>query len=427
LPARIDGVGDVQVFGAGEYSMRIWLDPRKLKARDLTTQDVVAAIREQNVQVAAGIVGQPPAPKGQAFQYTVTTLGRLTDVEQFEKIIVKTGEDGRRIRVQDVARVELGTQTYNLGSRLNGQPAATVAVFQLPGANLLEISDAVQEAMDDLSRAFPEGVKHVIAYDAADVIRASIREIVETLFIAALLVILTVYVFLQDIRATIIPAVTIPVSLIGTFLVMGLLGFSLNALTLFGLVLAIGIVVDDAIVVVENVARNIDTLGLAGREAAIKAMNEVTGPIIATTLVLLAVFIPTAFMGGLTGMLYNQFALTIATATVFSSINALTLSPALCAILIVEFAREKRASGLGIAEAAVEAARLRFRPILMTAFSFILGVIPLLIATGAGAASRQSLGTAVFGGMLIGTILGVFFTPALYRMVQGVGEKLRGR
>lgn len=332
--ARVYGVGDVQVYGAGTYSMRLWLDPQKLKTYSLTTDDVTSAIQEQNVQVAAGVIGQQPAPKGQNFQLTVNVLGRLSDVSQFEQIIIKTGSDGRIVRVKDVARVELGAQTYTIGSQLNQKPTATIMVYQLPGANLLQISDNCRKVLKELEPGFPEGVKAEVTYDASDVVRASIEEIVMTLVIAAILVILTVFIFLQDIRATLIPAITIPVSLIGTFAVMGILGFSINTLTLFGLVLAIGIVVDDAIVVVENCARNIDEHGLSSKEAAIKSMEEISGAVVATTLVLLAVFIPTAFMGGMTGILYKQFALTIATATFFSSINALTMSPALCALLL---------------------------------------------------------------------------------------------
>ncbi|MFH2125014.1 MAG: efflux RND transporter permease subunit, partial [Pseudomonadota bacterium] len=332
--SRVYGVGDVQVYGAGDYSMRLWLDPQKLKTYSLTTDDVASAIKEQNVQVAAGVIGQRPAPKGQNFQLTVNVLGRLADVSQFERIILKTGADGRIVRVKDVARVELGAQTYTISSQMNKKPTATIMVYQLPGANLLQISDNCREVLKRLSSSYPQGLESIVTYDASDVVRASIQEIVETLVIAAILVILTVFVFLQDIRATLIPAITIPVSLIGTFAVMGILGFSINTLTLFGLVLAIGIVVDDAIVVVENCARNIDEHGLSSKEAAIKSMEEISGAVIATTLVLLAVFIPTAFMGGMTGILYKQFALTIATATLFSSINALTMSPALCALLL---------------------------------------------------------------------------------------------
>ena len=331
---RIDGVGDVASFGSGDYSMRFWLDPTKLKARSLTTDDVINAIREQNVQVAAGRIGASPAPKGQDFQYTVTTLGRLEDVEQFENIIVKTGAEGRVTRIKDVARVELGAQSYGVSGRIKGKSTALLGVYQLPGANALALVKKIQDKMEELKKTFPEGLDYSIPYNTTIFVRESIKEVIQTLLIAVFLVFLTIFVFLQDWRATLIPAITIPVSLIGTFAVMGLLGFSINMLTMFGIVLAIGIVVDDAIVVVENTVRNIDELNLKPREAAVKAMEEVSGPVVATTLVLLAVFIPTAFLGGITGQLYRQFALTIAVSTVFSSINALTLSPSLAAILL---------------------------------------------------------------------------------------------
>ena len=330
---RISGVGDAQIFGAADYSMRLWLDPYELEARSLTPGDVLGALQEQNVQVAAGKIGEDPAPAGTAFEYTVSTKGRLTRPEEFERIVVRTGEDGRVLRVGDIARVERGAQNYVLGSALDGRPAATIAVYQLPGANLIDISERVAALLEQKADAYPDGLSAQVTYDAAGVVNASIKEIISTLLIAAFLVIVTVLIFLQDLRATIIPTVTIPVSLIGTFAVMSALGFSLNTLSLFGIVLAIGIVVDDAIVVVENVARNIDA-GLPPREAAVKAMEEVTGPIIATTLVLLAVFVPTSFMPGLVGVMYKQFGLTISAATVFSSINALSLSPALCALLM---------------------------------------------------------------------------------------------
>ena len=332
--ARLDGVGDVLVFGAGNYSMRVWLDPDKLKARGLTTNDVVNAIREQNVQVAAGQIGQPPVPADQSFQYTINTQGRLTDVAEFEDIIIKTAAGARITRVKDVARVELGSVTYDVTSRFEGKPSAALAVFQLPGANALEVSRRVDAKMVELNKRFPEDLEYTIPFDTTKFVNSAIREVLMTLVIASLLVFLTIFVFLEDWRASLVPGVTIPVSLIGTFAVMGLLGFSLNMISLFGIVLAIGVVVDDAIVVVENAVRNIDESGLNARDATIKAMGEVTGPIIATTLVLLAVFVPTAFLGGITGRLYRQFALTIATATVFSSLNALTMSPALCAILL---------------------------------------------------------------------------------------------
>ena len=332
--SRIPGVGDVTIFGSSDYSLRIWLDPSQLKSRNLTTQDVLDAVREQNVQVAAGQIGQPPAPAGQSFQYNVTTLGRLSDVEQFEQIIVKTGEEGRVTRLTDVARVELGAQNYDMFSLLDGQPAACLAIFQTPGANALNVAQQIRQAMDGLKIDFPQGLDYTVSFDTTKFVEAGIHEVYQTLFIAAALVFCVIFLFLQDWRATIIPAVAIPVSLIGTFAVMGLLGFSINMLTLFGLVLAIGIVVDDAIVIVENITRLMDEQHLNPKDAALQTMQEVSGPVIATSLVLMAVFIPAAFLPGLTGQLYQQFALTIAATTAFSTLNALTLSPALGALLL---------------------------------------------------------------------------------------------
>jgi HAE1 family hydrophobic/amphiphilic exporter-1 len=331
--SRIPGVGDVTIFPPSEYSMRIWLDPNQLKSRRLTTNEVLAAIREQNVQVAAGQIGQPPVPQGQSFQYAVNVLGRLTDIEQFEDIIVKTGEGGRITRLKDVARIELGGKVYDITCRLSGAPSAGIAVYQLPGSNALDVSHRVRAAMKEAKVFFPEGLEYRIPYDTTMFVDASIKQVFITLLEAMALVFLVLFLFLQDWRATLIPAVTIPVSLIGTLAVMLPLGFSINMLTLFGLVLAIGIVVDDSIVVVEATVAHMER-GMERKEAAIKAMSEVSGPVIATTLVLLAVFIPTAFLPGITGQLYRQFALTIAVATVFSSINALTLSPALAAMVL---------------------------------------------------------------------------------------------
>jgi len=331
--SRIPGVGDVAIFPESDYSMRIWLDPSQLKARSLTTTEVIAAIREQNVQVAAGQIGQPPVPVGQNFQYAVNVLGRLTDVEQFEDIIVKTGAGGRITRLKDVARIDLGGKTYDITSRLNGASSASIAVYQLPGSNALDVSNRVRAAMEEMSAYFPEGLEYTVPYDTTMFVDASIKQVYVTLVEAVLLVFLVLFLFLQDWRATLIPAVTIPVSLIGTLAVMLAMGFSINMLTLFGLVLAIGIVVDDAIVVVEATVTHMEQ-GLDSKAAAIKAMSEVSGPIVATTLVLLAVFVPAAFLPGITGELYRQFALTIAVATVFSSINALTLSPALAAMVL---------------------------------------------------------------------------------------------
>ncbi|NIS54353.1 MAG: MMPL family transporter, partial [Phycisphaerae bacterium] len=331
---RVQGVGSIIVFGAKDFSMRIWLDPELLKARGLTTMDVIGAIREQNVQVAAGQLGAPPSPEGQEFQYTIKTLGRLTSAEQFGDIVLKTREDGRILRLKDVARIELGSELYNWFVEYNGVPSVAMGVFQLPGANSLEVARNINLAMDRLARDFPEGLEHVVAFDPTLFISESIREVLYTLLFAVSLVVLTVYIFLQDLRTTLIPAITIPVSLIGTFAVMMLFGMSINTLTLFGLVLAIGIVVDDAVVVVENTQRIINEEGLSRKQAAIKGMQQITGPVIATTLVLLAVFVPTGLIGGISGRLYSQFAMTISTATVFSTINALTMSPALCALLL---------------------------------------------------------------------------------------------
>ncbi len=332
--ARVPGVGKVVGMGAKDFGMRIWIDPGRLKARDLTTDEVISALREQNVQVAAGSIGQPPNPEGLNFQYTITTLGRLETVGQFENIIVKTGQAGEIVRIRDVARVELGAQDYSWYVQLGGAPSVAIAVYQLPGSNALAVAQGVKDAVAELEQNFPEGLEAVIAYDSTLYIEASIDEVIETLIIAILLVIFSVFIFLQDWRTTVIPSVTIPVSLIGTFFAMKLFGMSINNLTLFGLVLAIGIVVDDAIVVVENTMRLIDEEGMETKAATAKAMEEVGGAIVATTLVLLAVFVPTALMPGLTGRLYQQFAITISIATVFSSINALTLSPALAGMLL---------------------------------------------------------------------------------------------
>ncbi|MGD8541231.1 MAG: multidrug efflux RND transporter permease subunit [Desulfobacteraceae bacterium] len=331
--SRIRGVGEVMIFPASDYAMRVWLDPRNLKSRSLTTEDVLAALREQNVQVAAGQIGQPPAPAGQNFQYTVNVLGRLSEIEQFEEIIVKTAEGGRITRLKDVARIELGGRTYSITSSKSGTPSASLLLYQLPGANALAVAQEVKSALKEMSAAFPEGLTYEIPYDTTIFVETSIKEVYVTLFQAALLVFLVLFIFLQDWRATVVPAVTIPVSLVGTLAVMLAMGFSLNMLTLFGLVLAIGIVVDDAIVVVESTTYHIER-GKPPREAAIQAMSEVSGPVVATTLVLLAVFVPAAFLPGITGQLYRQFALTIAISTIFSSINALTMSPALAALLL---------------------------------------------------------------------------------------------
>jgi hydrophobic/amphiphilic exporter-1 (mainly G- bacteria), HAE1 family len=336
--SRIAGVGDVQVFGSGNYGMRVWINPEKLKARSLTTQDVMAAIAEQNVQVAAGQVGQSPSPIDQSFQYNITTLGRLSDPEQFGNIIVKTVEDGpsrmRLTRVKDVARVELGAQVYDQWCEIGGKAAAGVGVFQLPGANALEVARNVHQAMERLKLSFPEGVVYSIPFNPTEFVDESIHEVYKTLFAAGVLVLIVIMVFLQDWRAVLIPATTVPVTIIGAFAAMKALGFTINMLTLFGLVLAIGIVVDDAIVIVENAVHHIDRGRMDPKSATIKAMSEVIGPVIGITLVLMAVFLPTAFLPGITGQLYRQFALTIAATALISAINAVTLKPAQCAVYL---------------------------------------------------------------------------------------------
>jgi len=330
---RVDGVGDTVVFGARDYSMRIWLDPARVQSRGLTASDVVTALRAANVQVAAGAINQPPAKSPAGFQVAVETLGRLQTPEQFADIIVATDQDGRVTRVRDVARVELGAYTYVSNAYLDGKVATAIGIFQRPGSNALTTAAGVIRTMDDLSKDFPPGLAYRIAYNTTEFVQQSVDEVVKTLFEAVVLVVLVIILFLQTWRAAIIPVVAIPVSLIGTFFVMASFGFSLNNLTLFGLVLAIGIVVDDAIVVVENVERYLSE-GMSPREAAHKTMDEVGGALLAIALVLCAVFIPTAFIPGISGAFYQQFALTIAAATVFSCIVSLTLSPALAALLL---------------------------------------------------------------------------------------------
>ena len=331
--ARIPGAGDVEVFGSGDYAMRLWLNPDQLAARNLTAGDVVAAVREQNVQVAAGAIGQQPVSQPVPFELQINTKGRLISAEEFGQIVLKTGPNGQKILLKDVGRVELSADSYSLRSLLNNKTAVALPIFQTPGANALQLSSSVRHTMDQLKKNFPDGIDYAVVYDPTVFVRHSIEAVVHTLAEAVLLVVVVVILFLQTWRASIIPLAAVPVSLIGTFAAMLALGFSINNLSLFGLVLAIGIIVDDAIVVVENVERNI-ALGLSPHEAAKRAMSEVTSPIIATALVLCAVFVPTAFISGLTGQFYKQFAITIAISTVISAFNSLTLSPALCAVLL---------------------------------------------------------------------------------------------
>ncbi len=332
--ARVPGVGNVTVFGSRDFAMRVWLDPDRLKARSLTTDDILLAVRNQNIEITAGQLGSAPSPPTQQFQYTVQTLGRLSTQEQFGDIILKAAPNGQVLRLKDVARIELGAELYYWYVKLNGRPSVAMGIFQTPGSNALAVARGVKEALVKLAKDFPEGLEYRIPYNPTTFINEAIKEIVITLVFTSLLVIASVYIFLQDWRATLIPSVAIPVSLIGTFAVMAPLGLSINTLTMFGLVLVIGIVVDDAIIVVENTSRIMEEESLSSRDAAIKAMTQITGPVVATTLVLLAVFIPTIVMSGITGKLYQQFGITISIAVLFSAVNALTMSPALCALLL---------------------------------------------------------------------------------------------
>ncbi len=331
---RLPGVGSVEIFGERKYAMRLWLDPNRLASRGLTAQDVVDALKEQNIQVGAGQIGQPPAPKGQQYQISLQAVSRLKSEKEFADMVLKSGADGSLIKLQEVGRIELGAQDYSTNLRFSGQDGVGLGVSQLTGSNALEVSKEVQTALVALSKNFPPGMKYKVAFDTTLAVEESIREVVITLVLAVALVILVIFLFLQDWRATLIPAITIPVSLIGTFAFIKVFGFSINSLTLFGLILATGLVVDDAIVVVENITRSIEEKDISPRQAAVEAMSEVTGAVLATSLVLMAVFIPVAFFPGVTGRLYQQFALTIAFSIALSTFNALTLSPALSAVLL---------------------------------------------------------------------------------------------
>jgi len=399
---RIEGVGDVQIFGAGAYSMRVWLDPEKVAALGMTAGDVVRALREQNVQVAAGQLGAPPPNLGSDFQLSINAPGRLTDEEQFRDVIIRAGADGQITRLGDVARVELGSNNYALRSLLDNKSAVAVPIFQRPGSNALEMAANVKKTMEELKKEFPEGVDYEIIYDTTAFVQESIDSVVHTLIEAIILVVLVVVLFLQGWRASIIPLIAVPVSLVGTFAVLLMLGFGLNALTLFGLVLAIGIVVDDAIVVVENVERNI-ALGLEPAAATRKAMTEVTGPIVSTALVLCAVFIPTAFISGLSGQFYRQFALTIAISTVISAINSLTLSPALAAVLLKSH----------------DAPKDRFQKLIDAALGWLFNPFNRFFARAsngyvngvAKTLGRSSIAVLVYGGLLVLTALAFARTP----------------
>src|SRR5882757_2876353 len=337
---RINGIGSITAFGGRDYSMRIWLDPDRLQSLSLTTGDVASALQAQNVQVAAGVLNQPPVTQPRAFQLAVRTLGRLIDPKEFGDIVIKQSADAA-VRLKDVARVELAAVDYSTNSYLDGDPAVALAIYQLPGSNALDTSDKVIASMEELSKSFPEGLKYTVVYNPTQFIQQSIDAVTETIGEAIVLVVLVVILFLQSWRAAVIPIIAIPISLVGTFFVMSLFGFSVNNLSLFGLVLAIGIVVDDAIVVVENVERNI-AAGLSPRDAARTTMDEVGGALIAIALVLCAVFVPAAFITGISGQFYRQFALTIAGATVISLVVSLTLSPAMCALLLKPRERQPR-------------------------------------------------------------------------------------
>ena len=332
---RVPGVGAVNVMGAGDYSMRIWLDPEAMRIRNISPQQVYQSIQSQNVEVSAGYIGQPIGQdNNNAFQYTLNVQGRLKSPEQFGDIIIRREQNGAMLRLKDIARIDLGSASYSVVSRLNGKPTAAIAIYQQPGSNSLDVSKGVKAKMEELAASFPKGVSYNVTLDTTDVIHASIDEVMVTFFETTLLVILVIFLFLQNWRAVIIPCITIPVSLIGTFAVMAAFGFSINTLTLFGLILAVAIVVDDAIVVVENASRLLETGQYSPREAVTKAMGEITGPIVGVVLVLLAVFIPTMMISGISGQLYKQFALTIAASTVLSGFNSLTLTPALCALFL---------------------------------------------------------------------------------------------
>ncbi|MDE6040017.1 MAG: efflux RND transporter permease subunit, partial [Muribaculaceae bacterium] len=332
--SRIEGVGGVSAFGSGEYSMRVWLDPEKMRIRQITAEDVMSAIESQNMEVSAGTVGSAPSETKEQFEYTLTTQGRLSDASEFANIVIRTDADGGILRLKDIADVDLGSETYSMISNVSNNTAGLIGVYQLPGANALDVAKRVEAKMQDLQQYFPDGVHYNVIMNTTEFVNASIDEVLITFLETTLIVMVVIMFFLQSWRAVVIPMLTIPVSLIATFAVMKLFGFTLNTLTLFGLVLAIAIVVDDAIVVVEDCSRIVDQGKLTPRQAAEKAMVELQGPVIGEVLVLLSVFIPTAFISGITGQLYKQFALTIAVSTAFSGFNALTFTPAMCALFL---------------------------------------------------------------------------------------------
>jgi multidrug efflux pump len=417
--ARLPGVGDVSTLGARDYSMRVWLDPERLASLNMDASDVVKALKEQNVQVAAGRIGQPPVPPGIDFQYPINTLGRLLDPEQFGAIIVKTGERGQVVRVRDVGRVELGAKNSDVDSYLDGSPSVTLAVFQLPGSNALATAEGVRAEMERQKQRFPAGVDYRVVYDTTVFVNESVHEVYKTLFEAFILVFIVVLIFLQDWRATLMPMIDVPVSLIGTFAVMAALGFSLNNVSLLGLVVAIGIVVDDAIVVVENVERWM-AMGLSPKEATVKAVDEITGPVIAITLVLSSVFLPAAFIPGISGQFYRQFALTIATSMIISAINALTMAPARAPQLLRAHSGDHHDKGEALPPLAI---------VLIVGFIVYAWATPAIahlfgvtlpgghgegVEHASGAAAVWSLRLAVFAA---GSGLGWFLAPSINRVL----------
>jgi multidrug efflux pump subunit AcrB len=439
--SRLNGVGDITYLGQRDYSMRVWLDPGKMSFRNLTATDVSTAIAQQNIQVAAGQIGQPPIPNGQVFQYTMTTLGRLEDPEQFANIILKTDTDGRIVRLRDVARIELGAQGYDQTCTLDGQPSVALSIYQRPGSNALKTADLVKAKMDELKQRFPEGIDYSIVYDTTPFITESVNEVYNTLRDAVILVAVVVLVFLQNWRSALIPLIAVPVAIVGTAAAMAAFGFSLNNLTLFGLVLAIGIVVDDAIVVVEAVEHHVEH-GMAPRDATIQAMDEVSGPVIAIGLVLAAVFVPCAFISGIVGQFFRQFALTIAVSTVISAFNSLTLSPALASILIKPKSREKpealprlayALAGAGLAYALLApiierllGPALASRPV-AARLSYLVGLVPVIVSVLAGALGGWAIGWPV--DRFLVWFFGVFnasFTAMTKGYTRIVGLLLKG-
>jgi hydrophobe/amphiphile efflux-1 (HAE1) family protein len=406
--SRLPGMGEVRIFGAGDYSMRVWLDPEKLAVRNLTTGDVVNAIREQNVHVAAGQIGAPPGQTSE-FQIALNSMGRLQTDDQFRDIVIKTGDDGQVVRLGDVARVELGASDYALRGLLDNKNAVALPIAQAPGSNALELSKNVRKTMEELSKNFPEGVKYTIIYDTTEFVQQSIEAVLHTLLEAIALVVLVVILFLQTWRASIIPLVAVPVSVIGTFAVLLAFGFSINTLSLFGLVLAIGIVVDDAIVVVENVERHIAE-GLSPREATKVAMNEVSRPIIAITLVLCAVFVPVAFVSGLTGEFYRQFALTIAISAVISAFNSLTLSPALAAALLKPHDQQTDWLARGMHKLLHRPFGAFNRAFTTTSNSYSRGLVTVL--------RRGGIALAIYGGLIVLTYFGFQAVPGGFIPLQ---------